>query len=107
MDYLNDLVSEVTEKFSYELEQVIKGKLLELRDIALNEKEFKLYKILANINIPISDAKSIKNRLQLNGYELCLERPETSNVKIDGDGISMTYDISQVKLKVKKVIFEV
>ncbi len=107
MEYINDLVSEVTKRFNYELEKVVRNKLFDLRELSFQQKDYKLYEILTNINFYISNPTSVKKILEENGYELFLERPEFSNINIDFDKMNFTYDLSQVKLKVKKVVFEV
>lgn len=105
MDYRIDSVSSVMiEEYTRKMDQLIQHKLKQLEMKSLQEGDYDLFSILKDI-----DTRNIEKtqlELQRHGYSLELVQPQPKFIHGKWS-VKATIDTEQMKLIVKKVVFEI
>lgn len=103
-DLLNKLSGDLRKQYNEKLDEVILKKLTLLTKKAYSEMELALYYILASTeNMGI---EWMKEQLEQKGYELVVEQPDVS-FSLDKNINEYSFQMEDIKIKVKKVILEV
>ena len=101
---INSFSSKMVEKCNQEIDQIIQLKLKQLEVKALQEKEYDLFDILKNIDLKRLDKTQLE--LQMRGYSLELIQPQPE-FNLEEGSMKATINTKQIKLIVRKVIFEI
>lgn len=101
---VNSIASEMIKKQQEKIEEVLKHKMSLLSYEAVKQGEHGLAEILRHVNEENLDY--CKREIQKMGYSFEMEQPKP-NIKHDGNTITSTFNADDIKIRVRKAVFEV
>lgn len=101
---MDNIFEHFLETYGKKMDELLFNKLSRLKLVSLEQGDYELYRILDNIEF--NNIKKTKRELERHGYSIEFDQPQpsfTSNENV----IKATVQLDDVKLRVRKLLFEV